>query len=69
MTDTISQTCYHQFITRCAWIIDQVLAASMPSSELVRYMREPHEQTTLRNKLTRSIQACEEALRLGQVHL
>ena len=65
MTDCIAQTCYYHFITRCALKIDQCLSGSIPSSELVKYMREPVKQTNLRNKLTRSIQAYEEALQLG----
>ncbi len=69
LTDAISQACYYHFITQCALKIDQLLSASMPSSQLIQYMREPHKQTNLRNKLTRSIQAYEEALQLGLAHM
>ncbi|CAF4327530.1 unnamed protein product [Adineta steineri] len=69
MADNIAQTCYYHFITRCALKIDRHLSGSIPSSELVKYMREPAKQTNLRNKLTRSIQAYEEALQYGVVHL
>ena len=69
MADSIAQTCYYHFITRCALKIDQHLSGLIPSSELVKYMREPVKQTNLRNKLIRSIQAYEEALRLGLVHM
>lgn len=69
MTDSIAQTCYHHFITRCALKIDQRLNGSIPSSELIKYMREPLKQTNLRNSLIRSIQACEEALQLGLTYM
>jgi len=65
MTDTIGQTCYYHFIPQCALKIDQLLSASIPSSQLIQYMREPHKQTNLRKKLTHSIQAYEQALQLG----
>lgn len=69
MTDTVAQTCYYHFITQCALKIDQLLSVSITSSQLVDHMREPHKQTFLRNKLTRSIQAYEEALQLGLAHM
>jgi len=69
MTDNIAQSCYYHFITQCALKTDQLLSASIPSSQLVQYMREPHKQTSLRNTLTRSIQAYEEALQLGLAHM
>ncbi|CAF1930491.1 unnamed protein product [Rotaria magnacalcarata] len=69
MTDNIGQTCYHHFITKCALKMDQFLSSSMPPSKLVQYMREPQKQTYLRNKLTHSIQACEEALQLGLTYM
>jgi hypothetical protein len=69
MTDNIAQSCYYHFITQCALKIDQLLTASIPSSQLVQYMREPHKQTSLRNTLTRSIEAYEEALQLGLTHM
>jgi len=69
MTDTIAQACYYHFITQCALKMDQLLSASIPSSQLIQYMREPQKQTNLRNKLTSSIQACEEALNLGLAHM
>ncbi|CAF1324106.1 unnamed protein product [Rotaria magnacalcarata] len=69
LIDNIAQTCYYHFITQCALKIDQLLSASIPSSQLLQYMREPHRQTTLRNKLTCSIQACEHALQLGLEHM
>ncbi|CAF5132990.1 unnamed protein product, partial [Rotaria magnacalcarata] len=67
--DNIAQTCYYHFIIQCALKIDQHLSASIPSSQLLQYMREPHKQTELRNKLTCSIQACEQALQLGLEHM
>ncbi|UJR16782.1 hypothetical protein I4U23_003681 [Adineta vaga] len=69
MTDSITQACYYKFITKCALKIDQLLSTSIPSSQLLQYMREPHKQTVLRNKLTHSIQAYEEALQLGQTYM
>ncbi len=69
MTDNIAQKCYYHFITKCALKMDQLLSVSIPSSQLIQYMREPHKQTYLRNKLTRSIQAYEEALQLGQTYM
>ncbi|CAF1582859.1 unnamed protein product [Rotaria magnacalcarata] len=69
MTDNIGQTCYYHFITKCALKMDQFLSSSMPPSQLVQYMREPQKQTYLRNKLTHSIQACEEALQLGLTYM
>ncbi|CAF1200933.1 unnamed protein product [Adineta steineri] len=69
ITDNIAQACYYHFITQCALKIDQHLSGSIPSSELVKYMREPAKQTNLRNKLIHSIQAYEEALQFGIVHM
>ncbi|CAF1183076.1 unnamed protein product [Adineta steineri] len=69
MTDNIAQTCYYHFITQCALKIDQHLSGSIPSSELVKYMREPAKQTNLRDKLIHSIQVHEEALQFGSVHI
>jgi hypothetical protein len=69
MSDSMAQTCYYQFITQCALKMDQLLSTSIPSSQLVQYMREPHKQTYLRDKLTRSIQTYEEALHLGLAHM
>ena len=40
-----------------------------PSSDLVRYMKEPIDRTLQRENLQRSIKAYEEALKLGQEHL
>ncbi|CAF1276579.1 unnamed protein product [Rotaria sp. Silwood1] len=67
--DTISQICYHQFITKCALVIDQVLTIACPSSDLLRFMKEPAEQTSRRENLIRTIKAYEDALRLGQGYL
>ena len=69
MSDGISQTCYHHFITLCALKMDGILSGSIPSSKLVQYMREPLKQTTLRDALKHSIAAYEEALQLGLAHL
>ncbi|CAF0878005.1 unnamed protein product [Adineta ricciae] len=69
ITDNIAQVCYYHFITKCALKMDELLSCSVPSSQLLQYMREPQQQTLLRNKLTHSIQACEEALQLGQKHI
>ncbi|CAF4552758.1 unnamed protein product [Rotaria sp. Silwood2] len=69
MTDNIAQTCYYHFITECALKMDQALSISITSSQLAQYMREPYKQANLRNKLTHSIQACEEALQLGLTHM
>ena len=69
IVDGIAQTCYYHFITQCALKIDQYLSASIPSSELVKYMREPEKQTNRRKKLMRSIQAYEEALQLGREYM
>ncbi|CAF3238704.1 unnamed protein product, partial [Rotaria sp. Silwood2] len=49
--------------------LDQLLSAAIPSSQLLQYMREPHKYTYRRNKLTRSIQAYEEALQFGQTYM
>ena len=68
MSDSVAQTCYHHFITRCALKIDQLLSASIPSSELVQYMREPPKQTARRDQLKHTIEAYEEALRLGLMY-
>ncbi|CAF3370681.1 unnamed protein product [Rotaria socialis] len=67
--DTISQICYHQFITKCALVIDQALTIACPSSDLLRFMKEPTEQTSRRDNLVRTIKAYEDALRLGQGYL
>ena len=69
VTDTVTQMCYHHFITEYALKLDQFLSTSIPSSELIQYMREPYSQTNLRNTLTRSIQAYQEALELGLKYL
>ena len=69
MTDTIAQTCYYHFITQCALKLHLVLGSSIFPAQLIEYMREPQSQTNRRDKLTRSIQACEEALRLGLKHM
>ena len=69
MSDCIAQTCYYHFITKCALKVDQILTTSITSSQLIQYMREPQKQASLRSKLTRSIQAYEEALKLGQENL
>ncbi|CAF2562938.1 unnamed protein product [Rotaria sp. Silwood2] len=67
--DIISQICYHQFITKCALVIDQALTVACPSSDLLRFMKEPAEQTSRREHLIRTIKAYEDALRLGQGYL
>ncbi|CAF4015493.1 unnamed protein product [Rotaria sordida] len=67
IVDIISQICYHQFITKCALVIDQVLTITCPSSDLLRFMKESAEQTSRRENLIRTIKAYEDALRLGQV--
>ncbi|CAF5157011.1 unnamed protein product, partial [Rotaria magnacalcarata] len=64
--DTISQICYHQFITKCALDIDQALTMACSSSDLLHFMKEPTEQTSRRDNLVRTIKAYEDALRLGQ---
>lgn len=69
LSDNIAQTCYYHFITQCALKMGELLTISIPSSQLVQYMREPHKQTNLRNKLTHSIEAYEEALRFGLAHM
>ncbi|CAF1524944.1 unnamed protein product [Rotaria magnacalcarata] len=67
--DTISQICYHQFITKCALDIDQALTMACSSSDLLHFMKEPTEQTSRRDNLVRTIKAYEDALRLGQGYL
>ncbi len=67
--DTISQTIYHHFITKCALIIDQDLTIACPSSDLIRFMKEPIDRTSRRENLMRTIKAYEEALQLGQDYL
>ncbi len=69
LIDNISQVCYYQFITGCALIIDQKLTTAVTPADLIRFMKEPHDRTTRRDKLTRTIKAYEEALRLGQEHM
>jgi len=49
--------------------LDQVLSSAITPSQLIQYMREPHKQTYLRNNLTRSIQAYEEALQFGHQYM
>lgn len=65
MVDNIAQLSYHLFITECALSIDQSLTSSIPLSELIKYMREPYETTDRREKLTKTIQAYQDALQVG----
>ncbi|CAF2595192.1 unnamed protein product [Rotaria sp. Silwood2] len=67
--DSISQICYHHFITKCALVIDQDLTMACPSSDLLRFMKEPADQTSRRENLIFTIKAFEDALRLGQDYL
>jgi len=69
VTDGIAQTCYYYFITQCVLKLDQVLSSAISPSQLIQYMREPHKQIYLRNNLTRSIQAYEEALQFGHQYM
>ncbi len=65
----MSQICYYQFITRCALIIDQNLTLAITPTDLVRFMKEPIDRTIRRDKLNRTINAYEEALKFGQEYL
>ncbi|CAF3793107.1 unnamed protein product [Rotaria magnacalcarata] len=67
--DTISQICYHQFIIKCTLDIDRASTIACSSSDLLRFMKEPTEQTSRRDNLVRTIKAYEDALRLGQGYL
>ncbi|CAF1246511.1 unnamed protein product [Rotaria sp. Silwood1] len=67
--DTISQICYHHFITKCALVIDQALTNACPSTDLLCFMKEPTDQTIRRENLMRTIKAYEDALQLGQSYL
>lgn len=61
--------CYYQFITQCALTIDHELTVTVTPADLVRFMREPPERTTRREKLSRTIKVYEEALHLGEEYL
>ncbi|CAF1057239.1 unnamed protein product [Rotaria sordida] len=67
--DVISQICYHQFITLCTLEVHKDMTMAIPASDLIRYMKEPYDRTMQRQNLKRSINAYEEALKLGQEHL
>ncbi|CAF5155651.1 unnamed protein product [Rotaria magnacalcarata] len=70
IADNVSQVLYYRLVTHCALTVDGALLSSISSSsELVRLMREPQEQTNRRNKLKHSIQRLEEALLVGQNHI
>lgn len=69
LVDAVCQVCYYQFVTRCCLILDRELTVAIPSADLVRFMKEPPERTIRREKLSHTVKAYAEALKVGQEFL
>jgi len=50
-------------------ILDRELTVAIPSADLVRFMKEPPERTIRREKLSHTVKAYAEALKVGQEFL